>query len=313
MEKTLRSVVCPDHNLRYDPAQSDGCARCMTLLRATASGRTPAPAATSKGESPGMQRTILTAAFVLVVALGWLHKRPVNIKAPEGAHVDKEHGFAIVVPPRWKVVDPSTVTYLQGRLPARDSMVAVLISDLGRLGPTVVVNAIDGVRTALPRESAIAEYEKGVRAGWKAEGTLEMTTDIALVDRIRAFHTSSLATIPVTQQIAVQTYQAPVQRSSRTPAWVPQRGPATEMRTVHSTEKASLDYLSFSGRGRTYVIISVIAGDRRADAAKAARAVADGFRVLERPKPYGSRLDLAISIALGLALLIVIRGLSKTA
>jgi hypothetical protein len=74
----------------------------------------------------------------------------------------------------------------------------------------------------------------------------------------------------------------------------------------------TLDHYSFPGRNRTYVLIAVINGDRRSDAAKAGRAIADGFRVLERPKPYGGRVDLAISVLLGLALLVVIWQLSKT-
>lgn len=266
MEKQLRSVLCPDHNLRYDPTQSDGCVRCMRLLGTTAAGRTAypaAPAATPAASAGpgGVMRGILIALLVLGAVGGTLLTRSVRVDAPDGAYVDDERAFALVVPPRWKIVDPSTVTYLH-KVPDRASNAATLISDRGRLGPTIRIDVIDkwpGRATA----SKIADFEKGFREGFGNVMELDMKAELAVVDRIRSMHGTAVA-------------------------------------SLSRTQKVSLDQYIIPGDSRAYIITAVALGEKREQTAEAARAVADGFRVLARPPVVQGKAEAILwSVLLG--------------
>lgn len=269
MEKQLRSVVCPDHNLRYDPTQTDGCVRCMRLLGTTGTGRTPYPAAApaAKADASSGSKLVPAIAFAAALFAGFLLVRTVRVEAPEGAFVDPDGRFAVVVPPRWKIVDPAAVTYLRNFM--RDEPSAVtLISDKGRLAPTVLIDVLDKSPGPVSRGD-IGKFEEGIRKGWGEEGKIDVQVDMASVDRVRSFRASMLGEKD-RQKVSVETYFVP-------------------------------------GRRHSYTINALMLGDRASDTAAAARQVADGFRVLERPLPLG-RLPLRIVLGLLMAVLIASAG-----
>lgn len=276
MEKQLRTVVCPDHNLRYDPTVADGCVRCMRLLGTTGSGRTAnpyaaapaAPAATASGSG---SKALPIIGLVVVLALLWLNSRVVRVKAPEGAFVDEENAFAIVVPPRWKTVDPSTVSYLNP-IPQDKAPAVTLISDKGRLAPTIMIHV--GKPLGQPDADDLKDFEEGFRKGFGG-ASLDFRAELSTVDRIRAVHGSAVAKLNAMQQVTLDQYVVP-------------------------------------GRNRSYIINAIAAGEKREQTAEAARAIADGFRVLERPHPLPRVARGAVVTGLIGALIGVIRVLAKS-
>ena len=71
--RTVRSVLCEAHGLRYDPAVATGCVRCK--------GGTPTPRRTSrtKGSGPsGLLRLLLVAAVFFAALWMFLGKNPLS-------------------------------------------------------------------------------------------------------------------------------------------------------------------------------------------------------------------------------------------
>ena len=165
---------------------------------------------------------------------------------PAGTYVDAERGFAIIVPRGWEIVDQKKVT-VDRSVQTAWRLVATLISSAGGVAPTVTVNAMDTVWNLPVDAIGIAEIERWLRATWGQQAEIELSTDITTVDGMPSFHSSILATVPEGRRV-------------------------------------SLDQYVFSGANRSYAIVAALDGGGRAETASAAQAVAEGFRVLDRPK-----------------------------
>jgi hypothetical protein len=160
-----------------------------------------------------------------------------------GEYIDTANRFALIVPQGWKLVEP-------GRMAVDTSvrtdwrLAATLISEAAQPAPTVTINAMHRV-WMMPRDvHGIAEIERWIRTTWGNQVDLELNTEMSTVDDLVSFHTSILASMPGGRRMTLDQHLVPVVNQS-------------------------------------YAIVAALDGERREMTARAALAVAQGFRVFK--------------------------------
>ena len=166
------------------------------------------------------------------------------MRLPPDAYVDEENRFGIIVPSGWKIFDPQKVKVDRSAATGW-RLAATLVPEAGlSSGPTIAINVKDGPLRVPWDERGIAEIERWLRSTWgNPPVSLELKTELTEVDPFQAFHTSALTTMPGKRPMALDVYVVSA--------------------VYHS-----------------YAIVATFDGDRREEAAKAAKAIAHGFHVL---------------------------------